>query len=274
MPNNQNNEKKYASLSTLQTFLANLRTTFSSIGHKHQISDLTDYKVDSSLSSTSTNPVQNKVLNNEFEEISEALNVYDVALDDKANVTHTHEISDVNNLQSTIDTINSNVDKKSQVQIVTTESTKTLPTLKIHKLTQEQYDQELENGTIDENALYLTPDEEIDLSGYATVEQLNDKANISHTHEISDVNNLQVSLDELLVDAKSYTDGIALNKANVSHNHDEVYDMKGSANTALNSAKTYSDNGDATTLETAKTYTDNAVAQKAQIQIITWGVDD
>lgn len=34
-----------------------------------------------------------------------------------------------------------------------------LSTLKIHKLTQAQYERELEAGRIDENALYLTPDE-------------------------------------------------------------------------------------------------------------------
>ena len=51
--------------------------------------------------------------------------------------------------------------------------TENLSTLKIHKLTQKQYERELENGNIDENALYLTPDEEIDLSGYATID---------HTH--------------------------------------------------------------------------------------------
>lgn len=36
--------------------------------------------------------------------------------------------------------------------------TENLSTLKIHKLTQAQYDRELQNGTLDENALYLTPD--------------------------------------------------------------------------------------------------------------------
>lgn len=34
-----------------------------------------------------------------------------------------------------------------------------VPTLKIHKLTQEQYDRELAAGNLDENALYLTPDD-------------------------------------------------------------------------------------------------------------------
>lgn len=37
--------------------------------------------------------------------------------------------------------------------------TTNVSTLKIHKLTQAQYDRELANGTIDENAIYLTPDE-------------------------------------------------------------------------------------------------------------------
>lgn len=39
--------------------------------------------------------------------------------------------------------------------------TENLSTLKINKLTQAQYDRELAAGRIDENALYLTPDEEI-----------------------------------------------------------------------------------------------------------------
>ena len=37
--------------------------------------------------------------------------------------------------------------------------TENLSTLKIHKLSQAQYDRAVENGSIDENALYLTPDE-------------------------------------------------------------------------------------------------------------------
>ena len=41
--------------------------------------------------------------------------------------------------------------------------TENLSTLKINKLTQAQYDRELANGTIDETALYLTPDEETNL---------------------------------------------------------------------------------------------------------------
>ena len=80
--------------------------------------------------------------------------------------------------------------------------TENLSTLKIHKLTQEQYYRELENGNIDETAFYLTPDEEIDLSPYATIEQLNTKANEEHTHDIDNINNLQQTLDEMREDLK------------------------------------------------------------------------
>ena len=101
--------------------------------------------------------------------------------------------------------------------------TENLSTLKIHKLTQAQYERELEAGRIDENALYLTPDEEIDLSPYATIEQLNQKANTEHTHDIDDVANLQSSLDQLLEDAKSYTDTTVSSAVNAEHNHDNRY---------------------------------------------------
>lgn len=44
--------------------------------------------------------------------------------------------------------------------------TENISTLKIHKLTQAQYDRELEAGNIDPNALYLTPDEANNLGDY------------------------------------------------------------------------------------------------------------
>ena len=53
--------------------------------------------------------------------------------------------------------------------------TENLSTLKIHKLTQAQYEREREAGRLDANALYLTPDEVGDLSRYATIEQVDAK---------------------------------------------------------------------------------------------------
>lgn len=86
--------------------------------------------------------------------------------------------------------------------------TENLSTLKIHKLTQAQYDRELAAGRIDENALYLTPDEEIDLSKYATKNELSTKADTDHNHD--DVYYTEAEMDTLLS-----------NKANSSHTHNE-----------------------------------------------------
>ena len=44
--------------------------------------------------------------------------------------------------------------------------TENLSTLKIHKLSQEQYNRELDAGRIDMNALYLTPDTSIFVQNY------------------------------------------------------------------------------------------------------------
>ena len=38
--------------------------------------------------------------------------------------------------------------------------TENISTLKIHKLTQEQYNREFENGTLEETSMYLTPEVE------------------------------------------------------------------------------------------------------------------
>ena len=83
--------KKYVSLSKLSTFLDNLKDTFSTITHTHKLSDITDYTVDTELSSTSTNPVQNKTLDAEFEAISGAMNALEAAIDNKSDVTHNHD---------------------------------------------------------------------------------------------------------------------------------------------------------------------------------------
>ena len=47
-------------------------------------------------------------------------------------------------------------------------NTENVTTLKIHKLTQEQYDREYAAGRIDETAIYLTPDDRSYLDEYAT----------------------------------------------------------------------------------------------------------
>lgn len=85
------NNKKYISLNRLSDFLDNLKETFALLSHKHTVSDLTDYKVDTSLSSTSTNPVQNKVLDEEFNAVSDAIGALELAVDSKSDSAHNHD---------------------------------------------------------------------------------------------------------------------------------------------------------------------------------------
>lgn len=76
--------KKYVSISKLSVFLNNLRNTFAPLLHGHKISDISDFAVDDTLSSTSTNPVQNNVINAEFEAIAESFTVLEATIDEIA----------------------------------------------------------------------------------------------------------------------------------------------------------------------------------------------
>jgi hypothetical protein len=142
--------------------------------------------------------------------------------------------------------------------------TENVSTLKIHKLTKAQYERELEAGRIDENALYLTPDEEVDMSLYATVEQLNGKADEEHSHAISEVDELQSTLDEIensisekantshshaisdVTNLQTTLDGIngsISGKADSEHSHaiSDITDLETTLENNLNEAKSYTD---------------------------------
>lgn len=56
-----------------QTLINNVKEGFAPIQHTHKLEDITDYTVDSELSSTSTNPVQNKVVKSALDEVSETV---------------------------------------------------------------------------------------------------------------------------------------------------------------------------------------------------------
>lgn len=96
--------------------------------------------------------------------------------------------------------------------------TENISTLKIHKLTKEQYEREFNAGRTDKNALYLVPDEDADLSLYATVEDLNSKSDVGHKHNISDIANLQASLDGYVTEASVGSYISTHNTATNSHN--------------------------------------------------------
>lgn len=191
-------QKKYVSLSKLSTFLDNLKNKFSPITHKHTISDITDYKVDTALSSTSTNPVQNKVIDAEFEAISTAMNALDSAIDDKAASNHNHD--------SSYDVKGAAADALTSAQEYTDTAVG-----------------ELNDGF--SNVIYQMYGNDITENGAPTIRQIaNDeattavssKADKNHTHD--DRYYTETEIDTKLA-----------GKSDTSHKHDSLYDVKGAA---------------------------------------------
>lgn len=101
------NKNKYVSLSKLSIFFENLKKIFSPLVHTHKISDITDYTIDSELSSTSNNPVANNIINAEFDAISDAMGALELAINGKSNDSHNH-----NDLYYTEAEIDSKLDEK------------------------------------------------------------------------------------------------------------------------------------------------------------------
>lgn len=109
-------QKKYVSLNRLSNFLDNLGTKFAALIHTHKLSDITDYTVDNALSPTSTNPVQNKVVNDEFDAVAAAMNALESAIDEKAD---TSVLSNYYTKEEAQTYVENAVAQKSQVQIIT-----------------------------------------------------------------------------------------------------------------------------------------------------------
>ena len=65
--------KNYLDLTGLTRFLQKLRTTFASLVHTHTKDEITDLVIDTEMSDTSENPVQNKTINAKLDEINEGL---------------------------------------------------------------------------------------------------------------------------------------------------------------------------------------------------------
>ena len=62
-------QRKSVSLSKLSRFLDKFKETFAFKSHKHSLTDISNYTIDSSLSSTSSNPVQNSAVTAKFDEL-------------------------------------------------------------------------------------------------------------------------------------------------------------------------------------------------------------
>lgn len=110
------NNIKYVGEYIISYVIGKCKETFALKTHKHTVSELTDYNVDSQLSSTSDNPISNKTVNENFETISSTLSGLQNKLDE-----HKHEISDVNELQMKLDEFQ---EYKTQVKFITHEDDK------------------------------------------------------------------------------------------------------------------------------------------------------
>lgn len=137
--------------------------------------------VDSALSSSSTNPVQNKVVNS--------------ALNGKANSSHNHSISNITNLQLTLEnkspTGHTHDDRyytKTEMNTELNGKANSSHTHSISNITNLQ-------SALDEKAHLVHNHDNLYYTEAEIDEKLNGKADSTHTHNISDVTGLSTSLD-------------------------------------------------------------------------------
>ena len=178
-------------------------------------------KVDSTLSSTSTNAIQNKAVKS--------------ALDGKANNSHTHSISNITNLQNSLDSKSDNTHTHSYNDLTDKPTIPTMPTI--------------------DSALNTTSTNPV--QNKIITNALNNKSDKGHTHNYSDITNTPTipTVDSAL--STTSTNAIqnkvvtnALNgKANTSHTHNYAGSPSsgGSASSAIKLAtsRKISLNGDA-----------------------------
>ena len=159
--------------------ITNLQSTLdgkASSSHRHSYNDLLDTPtipiVDSTLSTTSTNAIQNKVVTS--------------ALNKKANSSHTHSINDITNLQNSL---NSKSDKGHRHDYSELENAPTIPTVDVNK---SYVDTQLNKKVDKKNGYSLIADTEIkrlaNVDNYDDTEirsTLNSKANKTDLHSHS-----------------------------------------------------------------------------------------
>ena len=215
-----------------------------------------------------------KELGELIDDNADAIDALEIVATGKADKNHNHndlyyteseidnKIADVksysnNNLTNAKLYTDNAVAQKSQVQIIESDVTEVVSTLKIQKVTQEEYDTMAANGKLEDHVLYLTPDDNMDLSEYATVEQLNTKASIEQLNTKAD--------SEHIHDDRYYKE---------SEIDEKIVAINNTISNSSNEIKQYAESYSNTNLYNSKLYTDNAVAQRTQVQIITWEADD
>ena len=188
----------------LTTFFNNLINKFALKIHKHTLSDITDYTVDTELSSTSTNPVANKTVNTGFSIVGNSISSLQTAVSGKADTNHNHD--DKYYTESEIDTKLSNKSDKTH-----------------------NHDTAYDAKGAAEDALAESKE--------YTDTVASGKSNTGHTHSIANVTNLQTTLDGKVptsrtVNGKALTANITLSASDVGA------DASGTAETKANAVQT------------------------------------
>lgn len=200
-------EIKYFGEQALSYFVNKCKSTFALLTHTHTASDV---GADVSGSASAALALAEQYTNEKITELENGtITVLKATQDENGDIiadTYETKADASTKLTEAKAYADNAAAQKSQVQMIkineTDNTTENLSTLKIHKLTQAQYEQMLEDGTIDENSIYLTPDE----------------------------NYSKDDLNEILA-----------SKSDLTHNHDDAYETKTDANSKLETAIAYTD---------------------------------
>lgn len=200
-------EKNFVTFRRLSLFLTYLKTIFAGLSHKHTISDLTDYTVDTQLSSTSSNTVQNKVVNAAIESIktqadanlASAKSYADSAVDTKvgAHNTSTSAHSDIRvlitnlttRLNALADSDDTTLDQMSEIVEYIKSNRTLIDSVTTNKINVSDI---IDNLTTNSSTKVLAASQGVAIK--ALIDALQAEVD-SHTHTISDVTGLQTALD-------------------------------------------------------------------------------
>ena len=139
----------------------------------------------------------------------------------KSDAGHTHSISDIGDLQDALD-LKANMSSVYNKLDINTKFAEVNVTLNSkadssHNHNDVYYTQK----QVDEAIAKAITEGEVDLSNYATLADLNNKANIDNNHDV--LNALERHNHNDLYYAKGSLDEVIKNKADAGHNHDDIY---------------------------------------------------